>query len=100
MTYANVVSVPTEKYNIYDIHHPMERYLPSYLVVGASLQKSKLQKVNAKSKSQLALPRDKTTIVPIWASKCFLTSCDVMYYTRNGSDTSCNVSPLSKDVQS
>jgi hypothetical protein len=55
------------------MHHPMERYRPSYLVVGASLQKSKLHKVKAESKSELALPPDKTTIVLIWASKCFLT---------------------------
>jgi hypothetical protein len=73
MTYENVVSVPVEKHNIHDIHHPMERYLPSYLGVCASLQESKLQKVKVESKSQLALPPDKTTIVLIWASKRFLT---------------------------
>jgi hypothetical protein len=47
MTYANMISVPAEKHNIHGIHHPTEGYLPSYLVVGASLQKSKLQKVKA-----------------------------------------------------
>jgi hypothetical protein len=73
MTYANVVSIPTEKYNIHGIHHLTERYLPSYYVVDASLQKSKLQKAKAESKSELALPPDKTTIVLIWASKRFLT---------------------------
>jgi hypothetical protein len=73
MTYVNVVSVHAEKHNIHDIHHLIERYLPSYLVIGAWLQKSKLQKVKAESKSQLALPPDKTTIVLIWASKRFLT---------------------------
>jgi hypothetical protein len=68
-----MVNVPIEKHNIHDIYIPMERYLPSYLVVGASLQKSKLQKVKAESKSQLTLPPDKTTIALIWVSKCFLT---------------------------
>jgi hypothetical protein len=31
---------------VQDSHHPVGGYLPSYLVVGASLQESKLQKVN------------------------------------------------------
>jgi hypothetical protein len=39
MTYINVVSIHAEVHNIYDIHHPIERYLPYYLVVGVSLQK-------------------------------------------------------------
>jgi hypothetical protein len=51
MTYTNVVSVPTKKHNIHDIHHLNERYLPSYLVIGASLQKSKLHKLRAERKS-------------------------------------------------
>jgi hypothetical protein len=68
-----MVSVPAEEHNIHDIHHQTERNLTSYLVVGASLHKSKLQKVKAESKSQLALPPNKTTIVFIWASKHFLT---------------------------
>jgi hypothetical protein len=46
-----VVSVPTKKHNIHDIHHLNERYLPSYLVIGASLQKSKLHKLRAERKS-------------------------------------------------
>jgi hypothetical protein len=51
MTYANVFSVPAQEYNIHDIHHPTERYLPSYLFVGASFQKCKLHKVIAENKS-------------------------------------------------
>jgi hypothetical protein len=39
---------------VQDSHHPVGGYLPSYLVVGASLQESKLQKVKAESKSLLA----------------------------------------------
>jgi hypothetical protein len=35
-------------------HHPTGGNLPSYLCVGASLQNSKLHKVNTKSKTQLA----------------------------------------------
>jgi hypothetical protein len=37
-----------------DSHHPMGGNLPSYLFIGALLQKSKLHKVNAESKTQLA----------------------------------------------
>jgi hypothetical protein len=37
MTYTNVVSIPAEEHNIHELHHPTERYLHSYLVVGASL---------------------------------------------------------------
>jgi hypothetical protein len=37
-----------------DSHHPVAGHLPSYLIVGASLQKNKLWKVNTESKSQLA----------------------------------------------
>jgi hypothetical protein len=32
---------------VQDSHHPVGGYLPSYFFIGASLQKSKLQKVNA-----------------------------------------------------
>jgi hypothetical protein len=39
---------------VQDSHHPVGGYLPSYLVIDASLQNSKLYKVNAKSKSLLA----------------------------------------------
>jgi hypothetical protein len=46
-----------------DSHHLVGGYLPSYLFIGASLQKSKLQKVKAESKSRL--PPVKTTIVLI-----------------------------------
>jgi hypothetical protein len=44
MTYTNVASIPTEVHNVHDIHHPTERYLPSYLVIGASLQKVNCRK--------------------------------------------------------
>jgi hypothetical protein len=37
-----------------DSHHPAGGNLPSFLFVGVSLQKSKLQKINIESKSQLA----------------------------------------------
>jgi hypothetical protein len=74
MTYTNVVIVPTENYNIHDIHHPIERYLTSYLVVGVLLPKSKLHKVRAERKSQLVLLPDKTNIVFIWTSKRILTA--------------------------
>jgi hypothetical protein len=39
---------------VWDSHHPVREYLPSYLFVSASLQKSKLQKINTESKSLLA----------------------------------------------
>jgi hypothetical protein len=39
---------------IQDLHHPTGGNCYSYLFVGASLQKSKLQEVKAESKSQLA----------------------------------------------
>jgi hypothetical protein len=39
---------------VWDSHHPMGGYLPSYLVVGASLLNSKLHKVRAESKTMLA----------------------------------------------
>jgi hypothetical protein len=39
---------------IRDSHHPVGGYLSTYLIVGASLQKSKLYKVNTESKSLLA----------------------------------------------
>jgi hypothetical protein len=42
------------KGRVLDSHHPTGGYLPSYLFIGASLQKSKLQKVNVESKSLLA----------------------------------------------
>jgi hypothetical protein len=48
---------------VQDSHHPVGGYLPSYLFIGASLQKSKLQKVKTESKSRL--PPVKTTIVLI-----------------------------------
>jgi hypothetical protein len=37
-----------------DSHHPTGVNLPSYIVVGASLQESKLHKVKVESKTQLA----------------------------------------------
>jgi hypothetical protein len=37
-----------------DLHHPTGGYLDFYLFVGASLQNSKLHKVNAESKLELA----------------------------------------------
>jgi hypothetical protein len=39
---------------VWDSHHLVRGDLPSYLFVYASLQNSKLHKVNTKSKSQLA----------------------------------------------
>jgi hypothetical protein len=39
---------------VQDSHHPVGGYLPSYIVVGVSLQDSKLHKVKAESKTQLA----------------------------------------------
>jgi hypothetical protein len=36
---------------VWGSHHPAGGYLPSYLVIGASLQNSKLYKVNAESKT-------------------------------------------------
>jgi hypothetical protein len=39
---------------VQDSYHPTGGYLPSYLVIGASSQNSKLHKVSAESKSQLA----------------------------------------------
>jgi hypothetical protein len=39
---------------VWDLHHPARGNLPSYLPVGVLLQNSKLQKVNADSKTQLA----------------------------------------------
>jgi hypothetical protein len=39
---------------VHDSHHPAGENLPSYLIVGASLQNSKLHKVNIESKSHLA----------------------------------------------
>jgi hypothetical protein len=83
MTYTNVISVPVENYNIHDIHHPIERYLPSYLVVGALLPKSKLHKVRVERKSQLALLPDKTNIVFIWTSKRILTAVFENMTVRN-----------------
>jgi hypothetical protein len=37
-----------------DSHHPTGGNLPSYQVVGAPVQNSKLHKINAESKTQLA----------------------------------------------
>jgi hypothetical protein len=60
--------------HVRDSRHPMGGDLPSYLVVGVSLQKIKLQKVKAESKSLLACHLLRcTTIVFIRASKCILT---------------------------
>jgi hypothetical protein len=42
------------KGRVRDSQHPVGGYLPSYLFIGASLQKSKLHRINAESKSQLA----------------------------------------------
>jgi hypothetical protein len=39
---------------VWDSHHPTGWYLPSYLFVGVSIQNSKLHKVNAECKFQLA----------------------------------------------
>jgi hypothetical protein len=39
---------------VWDSHHPVGENLPSYIFIGASLQNSKLHKINTKSKSQLA----------------------------------------------
>jgi hypothetical protein len=47
---ANLVS----KGRVQDSQNPVGGNLLSYLFVSASLQKSKLQKINAESKSQLA----------------------------------------------
>jgi hypothetical protein len=40
--------------SVQDSHHPVGGNLPSYLCVGASLQNSKLHKVNVESKTYLA----------------------------------------------
>jgi hypothetical protein len=85
-----------------DSHHPVGGYLPSYLDVGALLQKSKLQKVNAESKSLLACHLLRLlytlyghlSVSPPQFSKIWSY---VMYYTRNGSDTICDVPDLKKD---
>jgi hypothetical protein len=42
------------KGRVWDSHHPVGGYLPSYLIVGVSLQNSKLYKVKVESKIQLA----------------------------------------------
>jgi hypothetical protein len=39
---------------VWDSHHPAGGYIPSYVDIGVSLRNSKLHKINAKSKSQLA----------------------------------------------
>jgi hypothetical protein len=39
---------------VWDSHHLARGYLPSYLVIGALLQNSKLHKVNIESKTHLA----------------------------------------------
>jgi hypothetical protein len=57
---------------VWDSHHPTEEYLPSYPVVGASLQNSKLHKINIESKTGLACHL--LRLVLIWASKRILTT--------------------------
>jgi hypothetical protein len=57
---------------VWDSHHPAEEYLPSYPVVGASLQNSKLHKINIESKTGLACHL--LRLVLIWASKRILTT--------------------------
>jgi hypothetical protein len=44
----------TLRQRVWGSHHPARGYLPSYHIVGASLQKSKLHKVTKESKSLLA----------------------------------------------
>jgi hypothetical protein len=54
---------------VQDWHHPVGGYLPSYLGVGASLQK-----VYCRKQIHISLTPVKTTIVLIWAFKRILTT--------------------------
>jgi hypothetical protein len=80
----------------------MGGYLPSYLHERASLQESKLHKVNAESKPQLACH----LLRLLWSLYEHLSVSSprfmkigpyMMYYTCNGYDTSYDVPPLRKD---